>query len=51
MKVEIIKIALTIKNEGGEVKLIMQGDLPDESVAIFVRKEDYEQAKKAIESV
>lgn len=51
MNVEILKVALTIKNKEGEVQLIMQGDLPDESIAIFIPREDYEQAKKAIEGV
>ena len=46
---EIIKIGLTVADKTGDVQLIMQGDMPDDCVVIFIRTADYEEAKRLLE--
>lgn len=45
---EIVTIALTVKDKDGAVQLIMQGDFPDDCVAIFVKHDDYPRAKELL---
>jgi hypothetical protein len=46
---KIVKIGVTVKNNAGEVQLIMPGKFPDNCMAIFIDKDDYEEAKKRLE--
>jgi len=43
--VKIIKVGATVSDNNGEVRLALQGDMPDNCVAIFVKNEDYEEAR------